>query len=151
MNTEELENFLKSSPCLRSTVRGVFAFDTLPSRITRYPSAFIVNTEPIHLPGKHWIAIIIYSPWKAEFFDSLGHTPSHYGFDRFIFSNSFSVNSVNRQIQSKESDYCGLYVLFFLIMRVCNHLSLEDVYSHFINNVFCNDFFVYTLMSQYLL
>ena len=150
MNTRQLENFIKSSPCLKTVVKGVFALNTLPHRVTQYPSAFIVNTDPIPLPGEHWVLIIIYSPWKAEFFDSLGRPPIHYGFDRFISKNSSQVYFMERQIQSKDSMYCGLYVLFFAIMRLCNHFSIDDVYSYFINNVTCNDYFVYTFMSQYL-
>ena len=59
------------------------------------------------------------------------------------------VQNVERQLQSKESDYCGLYVLFFLLMRLCKRLSLHDVYAHFIDNHVLNDYFVYHYMSQY--
>lgn len=75
MNSSQLLNMVKSDPCLRQYVKGVFASNTLPQIITQYPSAFIVNTQPVPFPGEHWLALIIYSPAQAEFFDSLGKSP----------------------------------------------------------------------------
>ena len=37
---------------------------------------YIVNTEPSHLPGSHWVCI--YNGKVPEFFDSLGKDPSFY-------------------------------------------------------------------------
>ena len=59
MNSKELEDFVKSNAYLRDFVKGVFAIDTLPQHVTQYPSAYIVNTDPMVLPGKQWILVIL--------------------------------------------------------------------------------------------
>lgn len=48
MNSSQLLNMVKSDPCLRQCVKGVFASNTLPQIITQYPSAFIVNRNLYH-------------------------------------------------------------------------------------------------------
>ena len=39
--------------------RGVFAANRLPKRVSRYPSAYIVNTDPASKPGTHWVAFYL--------------------------------------------------------------------------------------------
>ena len=149
MNSDELQNFVDYYPCLKNYVGGVYAINTLPQYVTSYPSFYIVNTDPIPLPGRHWILIIIHSPWKVDYFDSIGHGPGYYGFHRFIERNSSNVIFKEKQLQSFKSDVCGLYVLFVLIMILCNHYSLNDVYSFFTNDVYQNDRIVQSYMSRY--
>ena len=148
MNSTEIENFIETNSCLRGHFRGVFAINTLPRYVTIYPSAFIVNTEPMPLPGEHWILIIIYSKQNAIFFDSFGRPPSYYGFDGFLNRNSSHVQYINEQLQAKNSNYCGFYVLFVLIMLVCKQFTLTEVYSFFTSNVLYNDNFVHSFISR---
>ena len=150
MNTDELQSFIDTHSCLREYVRGVYAINTLPTYVTIYPSAFIVNTDPIPNPGKHWVLVIFHSPWKADYFDSFGRKPSYSGLGGFISKNSSSVHYVENQLQSKTSDYCGLYVLFVLIMILCKHISLDCIYSFFTNDVINNDHFVHNFISEYI-
>ena len=49
---------------------GVFSSDELPHSFTRYPSAYVANTDPSFLPGQHWVAFYHLSPSHLEFFDS---------------------------------------------------------------------------------
>lgn len=47
MNNIQLENIILKSNCLKKYVKGVNACNTLPENVTNFPSAFIVNTDPI--------------------------------------------------------------------------------------------------------
>ena len=60
---------------------AVFSRDNLPdstsnsqlaTNSTLYPSAYLANTDPSSLPGKHWVAFYYLSPTQLEFFDSYG-------------------------------------------------------------------------------
>ena len=53
-----------------TTYLGVFSRDELPHSFTRYPSAYVANTDPRSLPGQHWVAFYHLSPTHLEFFDS---------------------------------------------------------------------------------
>ena len=78
MNSKQLLDLVHNEPILKRFVRGVYASNTVPEVVTRYPSAFIINTEPLPLPGEHWVAVIIHSSSEADFLDSLGKPPKNY-------------------------------------------------------------------------
>lgn len=152
MNSMQLLNLVKTDPCLRRYVKGVFASNTLPQIVTQYPSAFIVNTQPLPFPGEHWVALIMHSPTQAEFFDSLGKSPTDYSQDiqNFLKKNSVQYNFKSIQLQPRYSDLCGLYVLVFLIARLCFKNSLNQVYALFSKYIQFNDDFVKRFMHEYL-
>jgi hypothetical protein len=85
-------------------VAGVFSPDTLPLRVNVYPSAYICNTDPSHLPGKHWVVMWMENPRKAEFFDSLGHSPNHYDdrIKKFLANNSDNITHNEQILQKKK-------------------------------------------------
>ena len=68
MNTSDILCVIKGHYLLSKTVRGVFSPDTLPSRVNTYPSVYVCNTDPSHLPGQHWVVVWMETPRKAEFF-----------------------------------------------------------------------------------
>lgn len=74
MNNIQLKNIILKNDCLKKYVKGVYACNTLPENVTNFPSAFIVNTDPIH--GKHWVAIVMHSSSQIDYFDSLGQSPA---------------------------------------------------------------------------
>ena len=51
MNTKEIDAVMRRTP----TYRGTFSRDAIPDA----SGLMIVNTDPSHLSGKHWIAIFI--------------------------------------------------------------------------------------------
>ena len=67
---------------------GVFAKDRLPLVVEKKPTFYIVNTDPISKPGRHWIAIYVGD--EVEFFDSLGRKPDYYDerLEYFLINNS---------------------------------------------------------------
>ena len=81
MNTFQLAQVLTKDPFTKGSFSGVYACDVSSSiEINKYPKSFVVNTDPMELPGNHWIAIHFHEHMKGEFNDS-------YGSIRFIIIN----------------------------------------------------------------
>lgn len=136
MNAEQLSILLSDYECLKKVSIRIIDINNLPSFVTgQYPQLFIIN------PGKHWVCIIFYSPSKAEYFDSLGKPVEFYGsnLSKFIDDNSSNCTFIQRQLQSNISNVCGLYVVFFALMRLCCKMSMKQVYDMFTENVHEND------------
>ena len=58
MNTFQLAQVLTKDPFTKGSFAGVYACDQLSSiEISKYLKSLVVNTDPIELPGTHWIAI----------------------------------------------------------------------------------------------
>ena len=76
MNTFHLAQVLMKDPFTKGSFAGLYACDQLSSiKINKYPKSFVVNTDPIELPGTYWIAIYFNEQMKGEFFDSYGKHP----------------------------------------------------------------------------
>ena len=151
MNSKQLLDIVHNEPVLTRFVKGVYASNTLPEVVTHYPSASIINTQPLPFPGEHWIAVIIHSSSEADFFDSLGKPPGNYPeIENFIYKNSEFCNFKYKRLQPSYSDLCGLYVLVFLISRLCLKMSLSHVYTLFSSNIHLNDDFVRSFIHEIL-
>jgi hypothetical protein len=131
MNTSELRCIL-SRVCLVSGCHflGVFAADCAPTRFSknkhRYPCAYVINTDPASLPGKHWVACFIQSPKHAlEFFDSYGQAPAAYPSIRLPSFPRVRVVSSN-VFQSARSMVCGHYCIYFVCQRL-RSFSVKDI------------------------
>ena len=83
---------------------------------------------------------------KAYYFDSLGKDPGSYSRNlrKLIEENCYEWTFIPKQVQSNSSDICGLYVVFFALMKICFHLSIHDIYHllFFSENAYVNDDFV---------
>ena len=86
MNTIQIERFLKKDPYARKIFKKACARDQL-KRVT-YPSAYIINTHPSSLPGKHWIARYFYENSKGKYFDIYGLSPQLHRFTDLMDRNS---------------------------------------------------------------
>ena len=110
MNTFQLAQVLTKGPFIKGSFAGVYACDQLSSiEINEYPKSFVVNTDPIELPGTHWIAIYFNGQMKGEFFDSYGKHPIHYNKYVLDFMNRNGVEWEHNkiQVQSAFSSVCG--------------------------------------------
>ena len=89
MNTFQLAQVLTKDPF----TEGSFSVcDELPSiEINEYPKSFVVNTDPMELPGTHWIAIYFNEQKNGEFFDSYGKHLIHYNKHFLDFMNRNAV------------------------------------------------------------
>ena len=93
----------------------VFSRDELPHSFTRYPSAYVANTDPSSLPEEHWVAFYHLSHTHLEFFDSYGYPPDDYYFS--IPPTITQIDIKYLQIQSNNSSDCGQYCMFYLYQR----------------------------------
>ena len=54
MNTFQTAQVLMKDPFTKGSFSGVYACDELTSiEINKYPKSFVVNTDPMELPGTH--------------------------------------------------------------------------------------------------
>jgi hypothetical protein len=152
MNTQQLLDFVQSEPILKRLVKGVYASNTIPEVVMSFPSAFIINTQPLPLPGEHWVAVIMHSSSEADFFDSLGKPLETYPLiENFIYKNSEHCNVKCKRLQPSYSNLCGLYVLVFLISRLCLKMPLSRTYALFSSNIQYNDNLVQKFIHDFCL
>ena len=117
---------------------GVFARDQLPASIT-LPMGLIANTDPLGMPGKHWVAIYIDEDGFGEYFDSFGFPPLYREFEDFLLK--FCPNGFvhNRNIlQCLTCITCGQYSTAYLIARF-NYINYSEYLTKFTNNSHFND------------
>ena len=125
-----LNSFLKSSPHFL----GCYSDDEI-SKVILKPTCFIiVNLDTSDRPGSHWIAIGIFKN-SIEVFDSLGFdllswpTVPH-GLLSFLHRVSFRKRiKVIPRIQSKRSTLCGIFCVFYIILR--SRFSLTTILTYF--------------------
>lgn len=93
--------------------QGVFAADKVPfSKLNRLGQwAIIINTDPAHRPGQHWVAAMKKNG-KCYFFDSYGQAPSSY--QNRLWNPLNRCSRSHKDYQQTYSTVCGDYCLFFL-------------------------------------
>lgn len=128
MNTDQLQCVIRENRCLSAVARRVYSADTLPNNVNTFPSAFICNTDPSYLPGKHWIVFWLQDPVTSEYYDSFGNLPGYYSvdFDTFLKQNTEMCVYNNVAVQKYDTDTCGYHVLFYLLMK-CKNMKLSDI------------------------
>jgi hypothetical protein len=121
--------------------KGVFPRDKLPF-IHTYPASLIVNTHTSEYPGEHWLAIFIDKSKHCEFFDSFGFPFKFYGFEKYITRFSLSSSSNLSQIQNLDSNACGYYCIYFILLK-SRGFSIEQINSLFSqSNFILNDYLI---------
>ena len=114
MESPEFSEKLSNFPEIKKYFEGIFSADNLPKKI-KINCFIICNTDVSTGRGKHWYCIVKLSSTILQCFDSLGIDNTK---KNFIVSNlrqkgiqqiKFNVT----QVQSSESDTCGLFVLYF--------------------------------------
>ena len=149
MNTFQLTQVLTKDPVTSESFSGVYACDQLSSiEINEYPKSFVVNTDPMVLPGTHWIAIYFNEQMKGEFFDSYGNQPIHYNkhFLDFMNRNAVEWQHNKIQLQSAFSTVCGQYCIYFLYHR--RKRSMSSIVNSFVNDKLYNDQLVYDFVRR---
>ena len=120
MNSIQLERRVRAVLPKSCNFLGVFARDEPPvigARLTRFPVCWIANTDIARSSGIHWVAFYCASQASyLEFFDSFALSPAYYSIPlQSRFRGLISVN--HSQLQSDSSDVCGLWCLYFIVMR----------------------------------
>lgn len=149
MNTQQLKEVLKKDPVAYAKFCGVYAENTLPRRVTSFPSGYIANTDPDKQPGRHWVAFYLSSPQQGEFFDSYGHPPQVYSshFVKFLDQNVQEWTFNNKQLQSNFTNVCGDYCIFYLLHRA-RGVSMNSIVNLFSSNKERNDVLVYDYVMR---
>lgn len=135
MKASQLSCVLNSDSTLQRHVLGVHAKDTLPmlthNMLTR-GVGLIVNTENTGSQGRHWIVIYIKGR-RGELFDSLAE-PVNSAFHSYLKSYVGSYLHIVKRLQSSNSALCGFYCLYFLLCKVKNTFSLNQIVESFDEN-----------------
>ena len=143
MDTRDIERFIRRDRVCRSMFQGVFSSDTLPEN----PRLLICNTDPSHMPGRHWIAIYVDQHGRGEYFDSFGRPPDAC-FKRYMnkhCGHRWTFN--NRQLQSIISSYCGHYCCFYCLFR-SRGVNMNRIVSHFTSDTAFNDSIVHSFVCN---
>lgn len=127
MNEIILQGVVNNHPLLEKNVKVVAR-----NELSQQPGYYIVNNMNRGHGGEHWFALFINDNGGKEFFDSCGKHPSYYD---LIVGNR---NHVTFRLQSKKSDLCWAYCLFYICNRMYG-MCLKNIVSKFTRNVSQND------------
>lgn len=118
MNSKQLYFALSKNKITKGKFDGIYSKDTLQDIVTK-PELIICNTDPSYKPGKHWVLFFFDKEGNAEFFDSLGKSPNHYGKEFVLFAKMFSkkIKSTGIRVQPGNTALCGMYCLFYAYFR----------------------------------
>ena len=135
----DLNQFLKSSPHFL----GCYSDNEISKLVLKPKSFLIVNLDVSERPGSHWVALGIFKN-SIEVFDSLGFdllswpTVPH-GLLSFLHRISFRKRiKVIPRIQSKRSTLCGIFCVFYIILR--SRFSLSSILAYFTSALASNDY-----------
>ena len=138
MNTEEIEQALRRC----GQFDGVFATDDLPDK----PRLLVVNTDPAHRPGRHWVCMYVGDDRRGEYFDSLGQPPTA-DFESYLNRHCFFWTFNKRQLQSVISSFCGHYCIYYCTLR-CRGLDLVKIVRGFTTDTALNDALVHAFACR---
>lgn len=143
MYARQIDKMLRTDRYTRSSYLGVFPADRLPQKITNFPSALVVNTDPHQLPGSHWVAFYFTDKKEGEFMDSYGHSPGFYhpAFEQFLKRNSTRWTYNHTSLQHPLSDVCGQYAIFYVLHR-SRQVNPNKIINMFGRDKAHNDFLV---------
>ena len=143
LSNEQLDYLASKHPALHRVYGGAVPSDGLPRRLrTDFPQAFIVNTDPTGQPGMHWMAIWIEEN-RCEVFDSfalpLQTYPGVEPFIRWLERHCKNIETNDRSVQSVTSDTCGVYALFYLMLKseggsMSQFLSMFKLHDYIAND-----------------
>lgn len=125
MDTEELLYLINKKKRLETYIpTKVISENEAMGKISKKPLLLICNTDPVWLPGKHWV--VFYFPEKGlpEFFDSFGKRPETYAkdFQSFLIHNSKNGSYLMNtwQLQRNGSNVCGPYCILYVDSKYQN-------------------------------
>lgn len=140
MNSDTIQHLLRHHPLTKCLFNGVYAADNHHLCFNAY-GAYVVNTDPQHKDGQHWI-VVLHLPHKLYYFDSYGLPPAIH------IAHSFKdcgkpIHYHRRRLQGS-SPVCGHYCLFFILTIVQPHYTLKV----FTTELEYNDLLVQTIVRS---
>ena len=140
----EIQEFMLKDPFIRRYYGGVIALDEIPKVPKK--SVYIVNMDPSHKKGQHWILIWYHD--IPEYFDPLGHFPSAQMQESlFLKKSSFYTNT--RQVQPPFSVRCGEYCLFYAYYRARGYSMKKIMDKFYSSRLKFNDLKVAAFYNKY--
>ena len=132
MNTLELQHILSRDPITQPYMGRVCALDQLPRKITHRPTFYIINSQPSHKPGKHWLVLYFPRIGSVEFFDSLGHGPNYYSWrlERYLKTQGGYCIYNKRRYQQVGTKTCGQFCCYYVHQR-CMDRPMRDILKDF--------------------
>jgi len=130
--------FLNFSPVISKKYKGTFSADNSPSRL-KVNEFFIINTDISTGFGIHWLCVLKVSTKKLEIFNSLGSSNEARKLYEKIGLRIPGISIIrfnSTQVQSSETQTCGLFCVFFLIQRIHN---MDLSFDEFLNDIFDED------------
>jgi len=101
---------------------------------------FVYNTAKPPKMG-HFIAIYFNKQGMMEIFDSFGY--KYMNIPKYIAKQATKIKIVSRkQLQSKYSHICALYVIYYIYYR-SNGLTISEILKNFTKNVDSNDTLIF--------
>lgn len=113
MNSTELIRCMANDPHIRSTAFGVFPRNRIPR--CEEPGLYIINTDSLGGPGKHWLLIYAAEDCTRYVFDSLALDREYAN----VVMNSVGGRCIlvtKWVMQNDLSQMCGAYALYFARM-----------------------------------
>ena len=134
MDNRQLDRIMREKRSTRNYFLGTFPCDQLPLDIKTYPATLIANNDDSSRAGSHWVAMFIESPSIVFYFDSLGKEPN-----RCILkylNRFFRVKRNAGELQSKDSNICGQYCIYFLYkMSIAKTKSNEFLFEKIVSDL----------------
>ena len=137
----QLERYIKhnANADTKRIYLGIFAFNTLPRKIHKYPLLLIVNSDTDNLPGRHWRAVYISQSLHGEVFDSLAY-PVSIALEKWLNSFTLKWKQTNDfYIQFPLSPSCGAFVLHFVLNRLGANSLEHYLRCYFSTDIFANE------------
>lgn len=127
MYESDIDHCMRQHVLTGALYGGCYSVDNFPvNQLSDGAVAYVVNTEPSHLNGKHWV-VIYYEGERVVYFDSFGLPPVRSVLvrlptDRFMLWNS-------RRLQGSRP-FCGYYAMFFVLTLSSSQHSMS-IFSDF--------------------
>ena len=140
MQESEIISYLHGNNITRSMFCDVISYEELPMYpITSPCGVYIVNTDKITGPGKHWVVILKPQEGIIEFFDSLGKNPNHYSaeIESFLYLQDSKYKYSTKRIQGNQP-VCGNYCILYSYLR-CGGMNMENILELFTSDLSIND------------
>jgi hypothetical protein len=124
---DEIEDYMQ--PFKKYGFKGVYSLDEIKKIPVSDKMSFIMNLDPSHKPGSHWVAVNIDSKKdkSVEYYDSYGDEPPN----QFLKDIKYLIKKINPDTylkfkvnkiinQRSNSSNCGFFAMKFLVDRYNN-------------------------------
>lgn len=142
MYASTIKTALQTNPLTQHAFRNVVPADLIPNK-KEQRGIYVVNTQPRHKPGEHWVTLE-YHPHYTYYFDPYGLPPTPtilHHLRKTKAKRPFLYSRVRRQGRRRT---CGLYCIYHTLTRTTKRYSMNI----FNTDLDFNDRLVHALVHQ---